>query len=702
MSSPAASADIRIGDRAVAVPGLSARTLTTVAFGTLLAALALEGQGGLQLGPLTTVEIVVEVLAGVAAAAAALFAVRTRGAPGAVTLAVFAALVAYTAMSIGWAVETGDAWIETNRTLAWFAAFALGLALARLRPDGWSTVLGGLLFAAVEVCGYAILTKAFPSAFNPGEIYARLREPFGYWNSVGLLAAMGGPACLWLGARRSGHAAVNAVAFPALALLVVACLLAYSRGALLALAVGCAFWFAVVPLRLRGLAVLAIGGLGGLVVGMWAFETAALSTDRVPLDARVAAGHDLALLMLLLLVLETLAGLAVGFALAEHAPRRATRTHVGFVALVCVALVPLLLAGALATSERGLGGSVSHAWTNLTDPNAKQPANDPTRLTAIGSVRARYWDQALKIWRTHEAVGVGAGGYRTARSRYRNDTLNVRQAHGYVVQTLADLGLVGLGLSLALLAAWLAAAVRATGPWPRPFARRAPGPAPPFTPERVGLLTMCAIVVVFGVHSTVDWTWFVPGNAIPALLVAGWVAGRAGGEPALGAAPLAAEGGWRGTLRSAARSPVRVTGAVAALALAAIAVWVTWQPQRSVNATDDALVAVEANRLPAARADVRRAEDANPLSTAPLYVGATVESAAGNTAGARALLRRATRMEPSSSEPWLRLAQFELDQGDADAALRALGPALFLDPGSTAVKQTHIDASRAATTQRGG
>ena len=194
----------------------------------------------------------------------------------------------------------------------------------------------------------------------------------------------------------------------------------------------------------------------------------------------------------------------------------------------------------------------------------------------------------------------------------------------------------------------------------------------------------------------------MPGNAIPALLVAGWVAGRAGGEPALGAAPLAAEGGWRGTLRSAWRSPVRVTGAVAALALAAIAVWVTWQPQRSVNATDDALVAVEANRLPAARADVRRAEDANPLSTTPLYVGATVESAAGNTAGARTLLRRATRMEPSSSEPWLRLAQFELDQGDADAALRALGPALFLDPGSTAVQQTHIDASRAATAQRGG
>ena len=43
-------------------------------------------------------------------------------------------------------------------------------------------------------------------------------------------------------------------------------LLAYSRGSLLALAVGCAFWFAVVPLRLRGVAVLAIGAVGALAV----------------------------------------------------------------------------------------------------------------------------------------------------------------------------------------------------------------------------------------------------------------------------------------------------------------------------------------------------------------------------------------------------------------------------------------------------
>ena len=397
--------------------------------------------------------------------------------------------------------------------------FALGVALVRLWPERWPALTGGVIGAALVICGYAVLTKVFPGALSADETYARLREPFGYWNSVGLMAAMAAPACLWLGARRSGHAALNALAYPALGLLVVACLLAYSRGSLLAMGAGCAVWFAVVPLRLRGASVFGIGGLGGLFVGLWAFGQDALSNDRVPLDERTAAGHELGVLLVVMLAILLVAGLAVNFALAERAPSLAARRRAGAVVAACVALLPIVLAGSLALSERGLGGSISKAWDDLTNPAASTPANDPTRLTAIGSVRARYWNEALQIWEANKAVGVGAGGYRTARPRYRDDTLNVRHAHGYLVQTMADLGLVGLAVSLALLAAWLAGAARTTGPW------RGPARAT-FTPERIGLLTMCAVVVVFGVHSLIDWTWFVPGNVVPALLCAGWVAGR--------------------------------------------------------------------------------------------------------------------------------------------------------------------------------
>ena len=688
MSSHAAPVDPRAFARRIAIPRISAAALTTVAFAALLAAVALEGQGGLQLGPLTTVEIVLEIAAGVAGAAALLVGAADRRASGLLVLGLFALLLAFTAASIGWAINPDDAWIEANRTLAWFATFALGVALARAWPERYAGLLGGFIGAAVIVCGYAVLTKVFPAALNPDELLARLREPFGYWNSVGLMSAMAGPACLWLGARRSGHAAVNALAYPAFGVLVVALLLAYSRGSLLVLTIGCAFWFAFVPLRLRGVAVLATGGVAGLFVGLWAFSRDALSQDRVPLAQRVAGGHDLGILVVAMIVVLLVAGLAVGFALAERAPSRTTRRHLGVAVLACVALVPVAVVGMLATSQKGLTGSISSGWRNLTDPNARTPANDPTRLAAVGSVRARYWDEALKIWRTDQAVGVGAGGYRTARPRVRRDTINVRQAHGYVVQTLADLGLVGLLLNLALLAAWLAAAGFVTGLWGR--YRRAP-----WTPERIGLLTMVAIVLVFGFHSAIDWTWIVPGNAVPAMLFAGWVAGRGAITEPFGVRPS-----LRARMRAAGRSPWRVGGAVAALALAGLAAWTTYQPQHSVNASNDALEAVESNNLPLARADVARARSADPLSTTPLYAGATIETRTGNDAGARRLYEQAVRKEPASSESWLRLAQFELDRGDPRAALRAVGPALYLDPRSTTVQLLWLQASRAESQRR--
>ena len=688
MSSHAASLDLRGLTRRIALPRVGAGSLATIAFGAILAAIALEGAGGLQLGPLTTVEIALEIMAGVAGVAALLLA-PARRLRGGIPLALFAVLLAFTAASIVWAVDPDDAWVEVNRTLAWFAAFALGLVLARVAPQRWDSLLGGVVLAAVIVCGYAVLTKVFPGALDAAEIYSRLREPFGYWNSVGILAAMAIPGCLWLGARRSGHAALNALAYPAVALLVVGLLLAYSRGSVLAVAIGCALWFALVPLRLRGVAVLATGGLAGIVVGLWAFGQDALSQDRVPLTQRIAAGHDLGILVVTMLLVLLIVGLAVNFALAERAPAPSLRRGVGAVALVALVLVPVAAAGVLATSPQGLTGSISKGFNDLTNPNAAVPSNDPTRLTAIGSVRARYWDEALRIWREHEAVGVGAGGYRTARLRIRQDTLNVRHAHGYVVQTMADLGLVGLAISLALFGAWLAAAARTTGLYPA-AARRAP-----FTAERVGMLSLAAIVLVFGVHSFVDWTWIVPGNAVPALLCAGWLAGRGPLTEAVG--PRLSRAEWAATMR---HESWRIAGALGLVVLTIAAVWATWQPQRSVNATDSALEAVEANKLPAARADVRRARDADPLSTTPYYVGATVEQAAGNISGARRLYAQAVHMQPSSSEPWLRLAQFELDQSNPPAALRAIGPALYLDPRSPIVQQTYLDASRAEAQRR--
>ena len=91
---------------------------------------------------------------------------------------------------------------------------------------------------------WALASKVFPAALAPDETYARLREPFGYWNAIGLMAALGVPPLLWLAARRSGSPAANALAWPALGLLFTCLMLSYSRGALLALGFGLVLWFA--------------------------------------------------------------------------------------------------------------------------------------------------------------------------------------------------------------------------------------------------------------------------------------------------------------------------------------------------------------------------------------------------------------------------------------------------------------------------
>jgi tetratricopeptide (TPR) repeat protein len=675
VSAPAAPADARTLGRRLTLPAAGAQALTTVAVGAILAAIALEANGGLQLGPLTRYEIGVDLGAGILAAAAVVAGGHTRRLWGSVTLGCFAALTVVTALSIDWAVEPSDAWIEANRTLSYLAVFGAGIALVRLAPRLWSSVLGGIILAAVVVCGYALLTKVFPASLNADEVYARLREPFGYWNAVGLTAAMAGPACLWLGARRSGHALLSALAYPILGLLVACLLLAYSRGSLLALAVGCAVWFAVVPLRLRGVVVLAVGALGGGLVAAWAFSMDALSEDRVALSARTTAGHELGLLLVVMAVVLFAAGLGIGFLLARRAPSPGARRQAGVAVAVALALVPIALVAALAVSERGLGGSLSKGWRDLTDPNAATPANAPDRLTAVGSVRARYWNEALKIFRDHEAAGVGAGGYATVRPRYRHDILQVRHAHGYAVQTLADLGLVGAGVSLALLAAWLAA----TG---RTLMLRGPGRRRPWTPERVGLGTMAAIVVVFGVHSFVDWTWFVPGTAVVAMLCAGWLAGRGPVDE-----PVRRR-------RGLATAPWRIALAAAAVLAAGLAAWTAWQPLRSVDAGNDALALAEAGRITQARAAVARAEDRNPLSVDPLLERSAVEQQAGRPDAARAALEQAVREQPANPSTWTALAQFEVAQGNRARALDALGAALYLDPRSPSVQSAYVQASR--------
>ena len=176
--------------------------------------------------------------------------------------------------------------------------------------------------------------RSSPRWLDANDIYARLQAPYGYWNATGLTAAMGVIGCLWLGARRAGHALLSALAYPAMGLLLVTLMLAYSRGALVALALGLVLWFCIVPLRLRGACVLLAGALGAGARGrVGLLPACAQRRKRRAARARDAPGASSACCWSRCSSLLTLAGLAIGFSTGRRALSRDRAERAGAVLL---------------------------------------------------------------------------------------------------------------------------------------------------------------------------------------------------------------------------------------------------------------------------------------------------------------------------------------------------------------------------------
>jgi len=683
---------------AAASPYLLAAALAGVAFGAA---------GGTELGRTTVVELLVILVGGGLTAGAVLWSGTgspSEGGPppsnaavdrpetpkrvyGAWSVSLLAAFAAFSAISITWSVAPELSFVDAGRLLAYLFAFAAAVGVARLAPRGAAALLGGLLMAGALVCAYALASRVWPGTLAENELSNRIGEPFGYWNAVGSVAAMTLLPALWLGSRRAGRAAVNALAHPAAGLAVLALLLTQSRGAIAAAAIGAALWFAVVPLRLRSLPVLVVGALGAAPVAIWALDRDPFAEAFQPLAAKESIAGEFGLLLLLMLVGLLLAGLLVEAAFRRGSAPMVVRRRVGYVLVAAVCAVPLVLFTSVAFSERGLGGTISDRVDSLTDERAAAPSEGAARLTETSNSRAAFWREAGHVFADRPAEGTGAATFYLSRLRYRKSEQVSRHAHGYVVQTLADLGLVGLAITSLLLAAWLVAAARTTNLYPRP--RRRAGPRRDWDRERIALVVLALVAVVFGLQSILDWTWFVPGVAVMALVAAGFVAGR-GPRP-----PLS----WRAdadelpALGPRAPSAGRGLAAAGVLIAALLCAWTVWQPERSSRLTDEAISLTGAGDAASALDKAREAEDVDPLSPTPLLTQASVLSADARDGAALHTLDRAVLRFPGDPQTWIARATFQLRELDRPrAALSSLEGALYLDPKSKNGRSLFLEA----------
>src|SRR5205807_683019 len=128
-------------------------------------------------------------------------------------------------------------------------------------------------------------------AFAPAGVPVSGAWPIGLLFGLAALTAI---SVAWsVAPDASWQEAAQLLAYPAMGLLIVTLMLAYSRGALAAALLGAAVWLCLLPRRLRGASMLIVCVICAGAVVAFDFSSSALSSEAVALSRRVSAGHQL-------------------------------------------------------------------------------------------------------------------------------------------------------------------------------------------------------------------------------------------------------------------------------------------------------------------------------------------------------------------------------------------------------------------------
>ena len=496
-----------------------------------------------------------------------------------------------------------------------------------------------MLAGAVLVIAYGLSERLLPGLIEldrSRSAFGRLEQPLSYWNAMGALAALG----LVLGLRLAGDSTRSvrvrrggAAAAPVLG---AGLLLAFSRGALIASAVGVLCLAAVAGDRAQVRALLA-----GLLVGGLAGAGAVLLPAVATLDGAdgTRAAQGAAMLAWLLLL-----SAAAAFLAARPGAHDRPADARGASARVLGGIVAVLF-GLFVLSAAVDGGS------------PPQDGATAARLTSTASNRYAYWEVALAAFAQAPVGGAGAGGFAVEWLRERRIDDSVRDAHSLPIETLAELGLLGLA-ALLLLTGGVAVAARAA------LARR-----------RVTAAGPVAALAAWAVHASLDWDWEMPAVTLVAALLAGVVLAAA--EP--DGAPLVAGRTAAGpeTARRPARIPVRLALGLAALAVGA-ALAVDLRADTLTQRAAALLLDGRSGTLERERDLLRRAAALTPNSR-PDLIEAEALIAARRLGEAAGVLVPVTRAEPENARAWAQLS-LALRASDPAGAAAARRRALELAP----------------------
>jgi O-Antigen ligase len=567
---------------------------------------------------------------GLGGAAAVAAIARTPSQPSVYELVFIGGLTLYTAwlaLSLVWTEAPTATPLEVERALVYVGAAVAVKAIVRRRHV--PHLLGGVLAGMALICCYALATRLLPDHFTAQTFGGnRLNRPIGYWNALGLVAAMATLLALAFAARAT-HGRNRALAAATVPLLLTTLYFTYSRGATLALAGGLLVLVGASTRRMQLLAASLPIALVSAFAVYRASRAAPLTHTHVAEAAQVQSGHHLALI---------LAACAVAAGYAAFATSRLERrisvsprvTRIAGWATAAVAV--LVLVGGLAA----VGGPqkvVHKAYKSISSNPPTANGNLNNRLFSLSSNgRLALWHVAVHAWERSPVVGLGPGSYEQEWLAHRHITSKVSDAHNLYLEQLAEDGLIGLGLLLAAIAAPIAIFGRA---------RREPLAA--------GAL---AAFSAYLLHSFVDWDWELSGVTLAALLCGGALLAAGRSESRAGR--------WRSL-------PIVVGTVVTLLAFAGLA------GNLALGASHDSVIAGNYNQ---AIRQAKRAAFWQPWSSLPWQYRGEAELALGGRTQALADFRKAASKDDTDSTLWLDIAR--VTTGKARAA--AIATAVKLDP----------------------
>jgi hypothetical protein len=530
-------------------------------------------------------------------------------ASAALAVLIMVALTAWTGLSVIWSSDVTHSILETERVLAYTGVLA---AFVLVPPPGRRQGLVlGVFGCAVAVCLWALGTRLFPDilgfstlSVGPGRLFA----PIGYWNGLGIVAAVALLLALALideGRSPAMRLAAAAAAPP------MACVLylTFSRGALAGLAIGSLVWLIIAPRRLRLVLVALVMSPACLLPVFTAAKLNAVTRPDLSLSAATEDGHKLALALIVAIAWSAGVGLALAWA-ERFAPGPGVRRAFATVLMVIVVV------GASAEVARygSPATQASNAAAAFTSP-PPTAIGDPARLTSLSlDNRNALWSVAWREYTSHPAFGSGAGTFEQYWVRDRGQTFTSQWAHGLYIGELAELGPVGLGLVVALTVVVLVGALAART-------------------DSLGVATGACLVALF-VHTAVDWDWQLPAVTMLTLALAAYSLLRPSKRNI-----------WLGP----AQSRTLIGVGFVALALSAAGLGSNLPIERAQDA-------LNTGHLSDARTDAEQARTLAPWSDQPWSLLGQVSQASGNRADALRDYSQWVRKTPDDWSAWASLA----------------------------------------------